>query len=117
MGTLIKLGVIGDPIDHSLSPKMFSAVISHFSLGATYEPIRIPRDNIEALEPYLNGDFSGFNVTVPHKKSVLKYCDDLTKEAKDIGAVNTLFRRQGKWVGHNSDAYGFRKLLEKTNPS
>lgn len=111
-----KLAVIGDPINHSLSPRMHQAAIQALKISATYEALHIPQGQISLIKKYQK-EFIGFNVTIPHKKSVMKYVDQLTPAAKEIGAVNTLYLKNKKWIGDNTDAPGFLLSLKKNFPN
>jgi len=110
-----KLAVIGDPIGHSLSPRMHQAAIQALKISATYEALHIPEGQISKIKKYQK-EFIGFNVTIPHKQSVMKYVDQLTPAAKSIGAVNTVYQKKGKWVGDNTDGAGFLLSLKKLFP-
>lgn len=97
-------GLLGEKLIHSYSPQIHK-YLGDYSYDL-YE--RSP----EALEDFLlNGQFDGLNVTIPYKKSVLKFCSDLSPQAKMLGAVNTIIRRaDGKLYGHNTDYFGFRSM-------
>ena len=104
----MKCGLLGQKLGHSYSPQIHS-------LFADYDYTLFEREP-EELEDFLkNGDWTGLNVTIPYKKTVLPYCDALSERAKRIGAVNTLVRRpDGTLFGENTDAYGFEKLIGKS---
>ena len=104
----MKCGLLGRKLGHSYSPQIHG-------LFADYSYELFEREP-EALEDFVrSGDWSGLNVTIPYKKTVLPLCDELSPRAKRIGAVNTLVRRpDGTLFGDNTDAYGFEKLVEKT---
>lgn len=110
-----KFAVIGDPISHSLSPRMHQAAIRALKIPAQYRALHIPQGRISLIKKYQK-EFSGFNVTIPHKQSVMKYVDQLTPAAKNIGAVNTLYLKKGRWIGDNTDAPGFLLALKKSFP-
>ena len=101
----MKCGLLGRKLGHSYSPEI------HAHLGAyTYE---LFEKEPEELEEFLkNGDYSGINVTVPYKKSVIAYLDVLTDRAAKLGAVNTIIRSNGKLIGHNTDYFGFCAMLK-----
>ena len=93
-------GLLGKTLGHSYSP------LIHSYLGE-YE-YRLFERQPEELEDFLkNGDFTGLNVTIPYKKDVIPYLDELTPIAARLGAVNTIVRRDGKLIGHNTDYAGF----------
>ena len=100
--------VIGNPIEHSLSPKLHNYWIKNNNINAIYEKKKINEDKIESLilevkEKKLNG----INVTVPFKKTVIPYLDRLSLEAKNTQSVNTIYLDNNKIVGHNTDISGF----------
>lgn len=97
-------GLLGRKLGHSYSPRI------HAFLGDyTY---RLFEKEPEEIEDFLkNGDFSGINVTVPYKKAVIPYLDELTPIAQRMGAVNTILRRDGRLIGHNTDYFGFRSMV------
>jgi len=117
--TLQRLAVIGDPISHSLSPAMQNAAISKLKAPYRYQALRVlPKD----LKNFLQGkalQLAGFNVTLPHKEAIAHLLDRLAYEAKMIGAVNTVLRRNGEWIGFNTDGAGYLMSLhaeKKFNP-
>ena len=100
--------VIGNPIDHSLSPKLHNYWIKNNNINAIYEKRKLNKDEIEGLiskvkEKRLNG----INVTVPFKKAVIPYLDLLSLEAESTQSVNTIYLDNDKVVGHNTDISGF----------
>lgn len=101
----MKCGLLGRKLGHSYSPQI------HAQLGDySYE---LFEKEPEEIEDFLkNGDWSGINVTVPYKKTVIPYLDELTPIAQKLGAVNTIVRRDGKLIGHNTDYFGFQMLLD-----
>ena len=100
----MKCGLLGRKLGHSYSPQI------HRQLGDyTYE---LFEKEPEELKNFLKfGDFTGINVTVPYKKEVIPYLDQLTPQAKRLGAVNTIVRRDGRLIGHNTDHFGFETML------
>ena len=108
---MIRLGLVGYPLGHSLSPKLHGAALKHFGLEGEYllYPVE-PEDQhgLAALvERIRRGELTGLNVTIPHKQNVLPLLDALTPSAQAIGAVNTLYLKDDKMIGHNTDAPGF----------
>ena len=100
-------GVIGWPIEHSLSPAMHNAALAHMGLDACYLPFAVSPERVaEAILGVRALAIAGINVTVPHKQAVLPWMDELTPEAQAIGAVNTVIVREGRLIGHNTDASG-----------
>jgi shikimate dehydrogenase len=109
---LKKLAVIGDPISHSKSPRMQQAAIDALGLPASYEALLIPSQKISQIKKYQKQGYSGFNVTIPHKQTILNYCDRLTPVARAVGAVNTFYLSGKHWVGDNTDVGGFVLALK-----
>ncbi|MGE5508005.1 MAG: shikimate dehydrogenase [Chitinophagales bacterium] len=106
------VGVIGCPITHSLSPPMHNAAFATASLDWRYLAWEVREANLaEAVRGLIALGVRGFNVTVPHKVAVLPLLDAVTEEARRIGAVNTVWHRDGRWWGENTDAEGFLRAL------
>ena len=100
--------VIGNPVEHSLSPKLHNYWIKNNNIKATYEKQKINEDEIEILiSEVKKKKLNGINVTVPFKKKVIPYLDRLSLEAKSTQSVNTINMDNGKVVGHNTDIGGF----------
>ena len=113
----IKAGVIGWPISHSLSPRLHGFWLDHFLMNATYEAIPVEVDSLGLFVKSLkqNG-FEGVNITVPHKETVMAFCDELSDVAKRVGAVNTLIiNDKGLILGTNTDVYGFSENLKQSD--
>ena len=99
-------GLLGKTLGHSFSPQL------HASL-AGYEYGLFEKTETELPDFLRGGSFDGLNVTIPYKQTVMPYCAELSPEAKAIGSVNTLLRRpDGTLYGDNTDAAGFRRMLE-----
>jgi shikimate dehydrogenase len=115
---MIKAAVIGDPISHSLSPKIHNFFLKKYGIYGSYEAIRIEKERFEAgIEELVSQGFSGFNVTLPHKETMYKLCDHKSKSAELTGAVNTVFiTADKKLFGHNSDVDGFLNNLKNKQP-
>lgn len=114
------LGLTGYPLGHSLSPKIHAAALKSCNLDGDYSLFPISPDNLQSLQELLtrlrSDELHGLNVTIPHKQTVIPYLDDLTPSARAIGAVNTIYVKDGRLIGHNTDAPGFladlARLLE-----
>lgn len=107
-----RFGVIGDPIEHSLSPALFGFVFKELGLTCRYDAFRVsPRELLKFLH-WARGGLAGLNVTIPHKERVAELLDGLDETAKALGAVNTIANRDGKLWGFNTDVAGFRAPLE-----
>ncbi len=107
--------LIGDPVEHTMSPAMHNAAYRKLGLDYIYIPFRV---DPEQLAPAVDGlralKVSGFNVTIPHKVSIIPMLDGLDPLAEKIGAVNTVVNNDGELRGYNTDADGFlRALLER----
>ena len=108
--------VIGDPIDHSLSPNIHSAAFRELSLDCSYIAYRIPKDELEeGIESLKKIQIAGFNVTIPHKIEMMKYLDKIDESCSLIGAVNTVVNNDGVLKGYNTDMGGFLEPLKKRN--
>ncbi|MDZ8029004.1 MAG: shikimate dehydrogenase [Nostoc sp. DedQUE11] len=109
------LGVIGHPVEHSLSPVMHNAAIAHLGLDYVYLPFPIAPENLEiAIAGFTAIDIVGFSVTIPHKQAIMPLLSEITPVAQTIGAVNTVSRQNNKWVGTNTDIEGFIAPLQTT---
>lgn len=113
----IKAAVIGDPISHSLSPKIHNHFLEKYHIKGSYEAIKIEKENLkEGIENLKINKFAGFNVTIPHKEEIFKICDFKSQTALLTKAVNTVvITNDGKLFGHNSDAEGFLNNLIQTH--
>ena len=111
------VGLLGEPVNHSLSPVMHNAAYEEMGLDWCYVAIPCDKTNLEKVTTALRViDFKGLNVTIPHKQEVLKACSQLTSTAHDIQAVNTLIPEiNNKWVGANTDVEGFIMPLKNQN--
>jgi len=101
--------VIGNPIEHSLSPKLHNYWIKKNKINAFYDKKKINETNIKSvIYEIKNEKINGVNVTIPFKKSVIPFMDQLSPEAKESQSVNTIYFQGGKVVGHNTDISGFQ---------
>ena len=111
-----KYGLIGYKLGHSFSMGIHEAYYDKIGEQSTYSLVEISESE---LEPFLKSigekGFSGVNVTIPYKKPVMPYLDEIAPEALKIGAVNTIKVSDGKLYGFNTDYYGFEKTLDKYN--
>ena len=106
--------VIGNPIEHSLSPKLHNYWLNKNKIDGNYEKKLLTDDKVgEFLKS--NQNISGINVTVPFKKNVINYCTELTELALSSQSVNTIILSNGKIIGDNTDIYGFEKSLKDLN--
>jgi len=106
------VGLIGYPVEHSLSPAMHNSAFAALDLNWCYVPLPVRPERLgEAVAGLRALSFVGANVTVPHKEAVMPHLDHVTPEAQAIGAVNTLVMREGRSIGHNTDWQGFLTAL------
>lgn len=114
---IFHLGLIGYPLEHSLSPKIHVAALKSCGLDGNYSLCSILPEDTQGLETLLarvrNSDIHGLNVTIPHKQNVIPLLDELTPAAQTIGAVNTIFMQNGKLTGDNTDAPSFISDLKR----
>lgn len=108
------LGLVGHPVEHSLSPVMHKAALAHFDLSGDYRLIDLPPEKIErGVAELLQQGFAGFNVTIPHKQTFHQLSAELTEQARQLKAVNTVkITSEKKLVGHNTDLGGFTQAIE-----
>jgi len=108
--------IIGDPVQHSLSPVMQNSAFSALGIKSSYISFRVPyRELKTSIESLKSIGIAGFNVTIPHKISILPYMDELDNTASKSNAVNTVKNEGGKFIGYNTDLYGFIQPLYKRN--
>lgn len=101
------LGVIGYPVEHSSSPAMHNAALARTGLDFAYLPFAVPPDRVAEVPVAMRTlGIRGLNVTVPHKVAVMEGLDEISEEARAIGAVNTIANRDGHLTGYNTDAEG-----------
>jgi shikimate dehydrogenase len=112
-----RLGLIGHPLSQSLSPKIHAAALKACGLQGDYSLFPVPPGDKQGLKGLLarlrSGEIHGLNVTIPHKQTVIEFMDELTPTAKPIGAVNTIYVKEDKLIGDNTDAPGFLTDLKK----
>jgi shikimate dehydrogenase len=110
-------GVMGWPVEHSLSPRLHSYWLDQYRIDGAYVPLAVAPDALAtALKALPALGFRGANLTVPHKKRALALCDEVDDLARRIGAVNTVVVRDGTLLGSNSDAFGFLENLKSGAP-
>jgi shikimate dehydrogenase len=108
--------VIGDPIEHSLSPSIHNAAFKALNLDCTYIAYKVPKGELkEGIESLRQIKISGFNVTIPHKIEMMQYLDETASECKTIGATNTVTNENGKLTGYNTDMDGFLEPIKEKN--
>ena len=111
-----KFCVIGNPIDHSLSPKLHNFWFKKNKINATYEKKLLKEEEIpELVNSLRKTEINGVNVTVPFKNSIIPFLDNLSPEAKKTNSVNTLLKEGDKIIGHNTDIAGFELAIRYIN--
>jgi len=108
-------GVMAYPVEHSMSPLMHNYYSEKTGTDLVYVPLKVEPGRVEeAVKGAYALNFTGMNVTVPHKQEVMKYLVDIDEDAKAIGAVNTLVRTDGGYKGYNTDAAGLKRGTGQT---
>ncbi len=106
-------GLIGKSLQHSFSKDFFTRFFEEKKIDASYQNLEF--DTAKQLEHFFKEDifqFKGINVTIPYKETVLPFLDELTEEAQQIGAVNTIQVKDNQLIGHNTDAFGFHQSIK-----
>jgi shikimate dehydrogenase len=110
-----KFLVIGNPIEHSLSPTLHNYWIKNNGIDAIYEKQKLDKSELEQIIIQIKKEkIDGVNVTVPFKKTIIPFLDELSIEAKKTQSVNTLYLKNNKVIGHNTDIIGFETSIEKS---
>jgi len=106
--------VIGSPVSHSLSPLMHNSALKYYGYKAAYFAIDLGENELSEFASWMNRDsFRGCNITIPYKRTMMKMVDQIDPSAKEIGAINTVVKKNSKLVGFNTDSIGFKKPLQK----
>ncbi len=106
---MLRIAVIGDPIEHSLSPKVHGAALDLIGVEYEYEKTRVCRGELEGyIKDAIDKKIDGFNLTMPHKVDILPFLNEIDDEADAFQSVNTVCIRDGKLWGYNTDAIGYR---------
>ena len=109
----MRLGLIGEVLGHSLSPKIHELLFQKMKWDSTYDLVEIPKVGFTARLREVLDTYGGCNVTIPYKLDVIPFLDDISDEAKTIGAVNTIATIDGKRKGFNTDYIGFKRTVAK----
>lgn len=108
---MLNFGLIGKKLDYSFSKTFFTQLFKEKKIEGLYSNIEI--DSIEEIKRvFETPDLKGLNVTIPYKESIIPFLDDISEEAKKIGAVNVIQFKEGKKIGYNSDAFGFHQSIK-----
>jgi len=108
-----RFGLLGKTLGHSFSRSHFMEKFEKEQIEATFENVELP--DVKALEEWMKKaptEFTGVSVTIPYKEAVIPFLDELSVEAKEIGAVNCIHFKDGKAIGHNTDAFGFGQSIK-----
>ena len=109
-----KYSVIGNPVEHSLSPKLHNYWLKENNIDAIYDKKKLDDSELENIISEVKEEkINGINVTVPFKKAVIPFLDELTSEAKDTQSVNTIYLQNGSTIGHNTDIAGFELAIKQ----
>ncbi|MGC9524177.1 MAG: shikimate dehydrogenase [Limnospira sp.] len=115
-GTTKLLGVVGHPVEHSLSPVMHNAAIADLGVDYVYLPFPVaPQDLEAALTGFAALGVEGVNLTIPHKQTIIPLLSEVSPLARSVGAVNTVWRGDRGWCGTNTDVEGFLSPLKALN--
>ena len=108
--------IIGNPVEHSLSPKIHNFWFKENNINSVYEKETLTEDKLEVfVQKIRKGDINGANITVPFKQKIIPYLDELTDLSKKTQSVNTLFKKDNLVVGDNTDVYGFSQSILNQN--
>jgi len=109
--------LLGDPVEHSLSPAMHNGAFEALNLNCVYLSAQVTKENLEAAIQGMRALLiAGANVTIPHKEAVIPYLDALTPEAQQVGSVNTIVNQCGHLTGTTTDGEGFYQALQQYKP-
>ncbi|MCT8139645.1 shikimate dehydrogenase [Anaerobacillus sp. CMMVII] len=105
-------GLLGHPVGHSMSPLMHNDAFKQLGMNGFYHAFDVPEGKLnEAVEAFKLFNISGFNVTIPHKVSIMNLLDEIDEEAMMVGAVNTVVNIEGRLIGYNTDGRGYLTSL------
>jgi shikimate dehydrogenase len=108
---MLLFSIFGDPVAHSISPRLHNSVLAGLGIDGCYVRQAIT-DPLKLLSTFHAMDLTGANVTVPHKEAAFAQCDEVRGVAKEIGAVNTLVKEGTRVIGYNTDAEGFYEAIK-----
>jgi len=108
-GKMIRLALVGKDVEKSHSARIHTFLLNHFGYGCEYESVSVAKEDFDSVIAYLLGDFDGFNVTIPYKRDVMAYLDEVSGDAFDCGSVNTVLTSTRQ--GFNTDGAGFLLML------
>ena len=110
---MIRFGLIGEKLGHSLSPQIHADIFKETSFDGEYKLYEIPRENLSEIRRFMtDNQLSGINVTIPYKQEIMPFLDEISAEALQIGAVNTVVLKNERLLGFNTDYFGFGEMLK-----
>jgi shikimate dehydrogenase len=113
---MIKLGLVGEKLSHSQSPQIHEEIMKQRGITGTYEILEFSKDTFARdFSALKDSGYRGVNITIPYKESVIPLLDDISQQAKYIGAVNTVLFKDGRAKGFNTDYNGFVSLIDHNN--
>lgn len=113
-GTTLLAGLLGYPVKHSKSPQIHNTAFQELGLDYAYMAFEVEDGFLkEAVDAFKVLNAIGFNLTMPHKKKVIEFLDEVSEDAKIIGSINTVKNENGKLIGYNTDGRGFIKALQE----
>ena len=108
-----KIGILGQSIQHSISPILHEAAFNALNIEHSYTVWDVDQNSLKSfISEIKEKSVDGFNITIPYKESIMQYVDELDSEAQSIGAINTVINRDGILTGYNTDLYGISKTFE-----
>jgi len=110
---MLKACVIGYPIKQSLSPTIHNYWLDKYNINGQYKKVEVIPDKLDDFIKNAKKELSGFNITTPYKEKIIKFCDELSQTAKNVGAVNTVYIKNNKLYGDNTDVYGIEQCISK----
>lgn len=114
----MKLGLLGFPVKHSLSPWIHGQFLDKSGREGTYQLFETRPEELSArVKNWRAENIDGFNITIPYKQKIIPYLDKIDKEAENIGAVNTVANQNGIWTGYNTDGRGYYRSLTHSFPA
>lgn len=112
--TVIKMGVIGEKLGHSLSPEIHAYLLEQQNLKGTYELFEVDEEEVKHIVERMKAEeILGMNVTIPYKETLMEYVDELSPEVLEIGALNTIYLKDGRTYGHNTDYIGVLHMFKR----
>lgn len=115
--SFIKAGVIGYPVKHSKSPLLHEHWITRHQKQGAYDAIEVPPEKLENMvQDLIDRGYAGFNITLPHKQTIMHLCTDIDDTARAVGAVNTVTIEDGRLYGRNTDVFGFLENIRAAHP-